>query len=123
MLLTALTSDGLWWVTFRWTPHDWAECGAPRSLNHAVFTWQHREGGVHVVAPLRLMGETVGDETAWMLTVASVDDLLSRRLPIVYCQPCAMVTYSDEPSVDPSSSSSRVHDEDESSSSSSSSVE
>ena len=121
MLLTALTSNGLWWVTFRWMAHEWVECEASRGVNHAVFYWR-REASSD--ATLSLLGETVGDETAWMLTVASIDDLMARRLPIVGCRPSTTsysdaVVLSDDPLL--SSSSSRVHDD--ASSSSSSSVE
>ena len=111
MLITALTRDMTWWVTFHWHAHDWIECNTgSRDPSRGVFVY--RPTSVLLGRrPLHIAGETVGLETAWMFDTLSIDDLHAHRLPLLYCQlseharAIHSLSVSDEARVNSSSSS------------------
>lgn len=117
MIITALTRDMTWWVTFQWNARDWIECNTgARDPFRGVFVFRPTSTLLGR-RPLHIAGETVGLETAWMFDTLSIDDLQAHRLPLLYCQlserarAAQSLSVSDDARVNSSSSSSSSEDD------------
>lgn len=71
MLISALTADGHWLVTFTWSTGEWTERDTDATdVSRATF---HNTSDA---AGIRLSGSTCNNETTWTFSTSSIDEIV-----------------------------------------------